>query len=181
MNIGFDLDKVFIDTPSFVPDRLIDRLYKKSGNGNLLYRIPGPVEQAFRKLTHFPFMRPPIKKNLLFLKNFPKKNNKLYLISSRYKFLRPETAKIIKKYNFIKLFDELFFNFKDKQPHIFKDEVIKKLKLDLYIDDDLALLKYVAKNNPRTKFFWLNNNFQTIELPKNITSINNLSEIFNTK
>ncbi|MBI5123479.1 hypothetical protein HZA75_06500 [Candidatus Roizmanbacteria bacterium] len=179
MNIGFDLDKIFINTPSFVPDKLIDRLYKKGGNGDLWYRIPGPVEQSFRKLTHLPFMRPAIKKNIAFLKTISRKNNKLYLISSRYKFLKPETETIVKKYNFIKFFNDRFFNFQNKQPHIFKNEIIKKLKLDIYIDDDLSLLKYVAKNNPQIKFFWLNNGSQKINLPKNIIAIKNLPEIFN--
>jgi hypothetical protein len=179
MNIGFDFDKVFIDYPPLFPTRLIDRLYKQRDNGVLIYRIPSYPEQLFRKATHLPVLRPPIKENLEFLKNISKKNNKLYLISSRYKFLEPETTRLIKKYQLDKTFDKMFFNFDNKQPHLFKEAILKKLQLDLYIDDDLSLLKHVAKSNPKTKFFWLNTTLQTKQLPKNIFEIKKLKEIFN--
>jgi hypothetical protein len=155
MNIGFDLDKVFINTPPFIPKDIIEKLYKKRDNGVLLYRIPGKPEQIVRRLSHLPLLRPAIKDNLDFLRSIPKDKNKLYLISSRFKFLEDSTEKIIKKYNFDKIFNAMFFNFSNEQPHIFKNRIIRNLKLDYYIDDDLSLINYVAKNNPNTTFFWL--------------------------
>ncbi len=178
MNIGFDFDKVFIDYPPLFPAKLIDKLYKQRDNGVLLYRIPSYPEQLLRKATHLPVLRPPIKENLSLLKNISKKTNKLYLISSRYKFLEPETNRLIKKYQLDKTFDEMYFNFDNKQPHLFKETILKKLHLDLYVDDDLSLLKHVAKTNPKTKFFWLNHNHEKHTLSKNIFEINNLDEIF---
>lgn len=178
MLIGFDLDKIFIDTPPFVPNAVINKFYKKKDNGVLLYRIPSYPEQLLRRATHLPFLRPPIEKNLSFLRNIPKKGNKLYLISSRYKFLEGPTSQLVKTYGLDKIFDGLYFNFENKQPHEFKNEVLKKLKLDMYIDDDLSLLKYVAKANPKTKFFWLDHAKGKYELNKNIYAISNLSDIF---
>lgn len=179
MNIGFDFDKIFIDYPPFLPAKLFDKLYKKRDNGVLLYRIPGYPEQLLRKTLHLPFMRPAIKENLGILKNISKKNNKLYLISSRYKFLQPETNRLINKYDLDKIFDAMYFNFDNKQPHLFKEKILQKLHLDLYVDDDLSLLRHVAKSNPKTKFFWLNNNDSQQSLPKNISEIRKLNEIFN--
>lgn len=178
MNIGFDFDKVFIDYPPFFPAKLIDRLYKQRDNGVLLYRIPSQPEQIFRKATHLPFLRPPIKENLDFLKSISKKDNKLYLISSRYKFLEPETNRLIKKYELDKVFDKMYFNFDNKQPHFFKENILKKLHLDMYIDDDFSLLRHVAKTNPATKFFWLNHHDDKQTLAKNIFEIKKLREIF---
>lgn len=178
MSIGFDFDKIFIDYPPLLPPILFDRLYKKKDNGILLYRIPSYPEQIGRRLLHLPFLRPPIKENLAFLKSIPKDKNKLYLISSRYKFLEKETTRLVKKYALDKTFDKLYFNYENKQPHLFKDDVIQKLHLDLYIDDDLSLIKHVAKNNPKTKFFWLNHTKSTKPLAKNIYEIRTLSEIF---
>lgn len=178
MNIGFDLDKVFIDYPPFVPSRLVDRLYKKRSNGILLYRIPSYPEQVFRKATHFPLLRPAIKTNLQFLRSIPKTNNKLFLISSRYKFLEKQTQHVIQKYQLDKIFDEMYFNFQNKQPHEYKNEIIKKLNLDLYIDDDLSLIQYVAKHNPKTKFFWLTPHKKTHLFSQNVTPISKLTEIF---
>ncbi len=177
MNIGFDLDKVFIDYPPFIPPKVVDKLYKKKDNGVLLYRIPSYPEQVFRRFTHLPVLRPAIKENLTFLHSIPKDRNKLYLISSRYKFLEGITQKLIKRYNLDKIFDAMYFNFQNEQPHIFKDTIIKNLHLDLYIDDDLSLLKYVAKRNKKTKFFWLNDSQTGGNLTRNIFPISQLSDI----
>lgn len=177
MNIGFDLDKIFIDHPPLVPSVLLEKFYRKKSNGELLYRIPKKPEQVLRNLIHHPLLRPGIKNNLRFLSHIPKQEHKLYLISSRFGFLRERTEKLIKKYHFNDMFDGLYFNYENKQPHLFKNEVIKSLKLDMYIDDDFPLLKYVAKENKKVKFFWLTNKRKQM-LTKNISSINSLSEIF---
>lgn len=157
MKIGFDLDKIFIDYPPFIPTNLIDRLYKQKSNGVLLYRIPSKLEQIIRVISHYPFLRPPILENIEFVKKLTSnKKNKYYLVSSRFSFLKDQTDNIIGKYNLSKIFNSMFFNFQDQQPHTFKDQVIKKMKIDLYVDDDLPLLEYLANKNINTKFFWLN-------------------------
>lgn len=181
MNIGFDLDKVFIDYPPFVSPKIIDKLYKKRDNGVLIYKIPGYPEQIVRRLSHMPFLRPAIKENIAFLKSIPKKGNGLYLISSRFKFLEKHTEKLVKRLGLNKIFDGLFFNYDNLQPHIFKQAVIKKLNLDFYIDDDLSLIKHVAKYNPKTKFFWLNQEGKNSMIASNIFAITKLGDIFNNK
>jgi hypothetical protein len=183
MQIGFDLDRIFINTPPFIPGELISKLYKKKDNGVLLYRIPSKPEQIFRRATHLPLFRPPIEENLAFLRTIPKKNTKLYLISSRYQFLQGATEQLVKKYKLDSIFEKLYFNYENKQPHMFKNEILKKLKLDMYIDDDLSLLQYVAKENPKTKFFWLETDEKENalahhkSLEKNVFPISRLSNI----
>lgn len=178
MKIGFDFDKIFIDYPPFLPARLFDKFYKKRDNGILLYRIPGKGEQFLRKLLHLPFMRPLIKENFSVLKKITKKKNKLYLISSRYKFLEPETNKLIKKYQLDKIFDKMYFNYHNEQPHKFKDRVLQELQLDQYFDDDLSLITHVMKKNNKTKFFWVNHTGQTKAHNKKITEIQKLKDFF---
>ena len=176
MNIGFDLDRVLINYPPFVPAKLIDLLYKEKSNGLLKYRIPSKPEQYFRLLTHLSILRPPITENIAFIK-LPKTNNsKYYLISSRFGFLKRRTQSLIQKYNLNSIFNGMFFNFENKQPHLFKNETIKKLKLDRYIDDDLSLLKYLSKKNPNTKFYWLNKT-KTGEIDKNLFAVTEISDI----
>ncbi len=183
MKIGFDLDRIFINTPPLVPGNIISKLYKKKDNGVLLYRIPSHSEQLFRKVTHHPFLRPPIEENLAILRTISKNDNRLYLISSRYKFLEDITTKLVKKHGLDGIFEKLYFNYENKQPHMFKNEVLKKLKLDMYIDDDLSLLQFVARDNPKTKFYWLETDekdsalahHKTLE--KNVFPITHLSTI----
>lgn len=176
MKIGFDLDKVFINTPPFVPSTLIDKLYKKRANGVLLYRIPNKYEQRFRQLTHIPLLRPPIKENIHALQHMTTKNNYLYLISSRFSFLEKITDELIKKNSFTNLFTKMYFNYKDEQPHVFKDRIIKSLHLDKYIDDDFQLISYVAKRNPETKFFWYNKHTPSKRISENLYAISKLEE-----
>lgn len=177
MNLGFDLDKIFIDYPPFVPTGFINRLYKQNSNGVLWYRIPSKTEQFFRLITHYPPFRPPILENIRFIKKLSRdKKHKYYLISSRFSFLRATTEALLKKYGLYSLFDDEFFNYEDKQPHLFKAEIIKKLNIQRYVDDDLPLLRFIAKRVPKSKFFWLNRKRQEA-FEKNLISITHLSQI----
>lgn len=178
MKIGFDLDKVFINTPPLIPNAVINKFYKERDNGILLYRIPTRPEQLLRKAIHVPILRQPMRENLTFLKELSKQNkHQLYLISSRFNFLKPETTRLVKKYELDKIFDKLYFNYDNKQPHEFKNEILQKLKLDIFVDDDLSLVRYVSKDNPKTKFFWFDQHTKKRELSSNIRAITNLGEI----
>ncbi|HVZ59104.1 MAG TPA: hypothetical protein VG935_05115 [Patescibacteria group bacterium] len=177
MKIGFDLDKIFVDYPPLIPDGLIDRLYRKKANGELLYRMPSRPEQLLRQMSHHPLLRPPIKKNISFLKSLAKDHHRLYLISSRFGFLEEQTSRLMKNLGLDRLFEGVYFNFTNEQPHIFKEKILASLHLDCYVDDDLYLLKYIAKNNPRTNFFWLCNQKDKSHLPTNIQAISDLSQL----
>src|SRR5438309_4629880 len=110
MNIGFDLDKIFINHS--IPNTIINRFYKQKRNGKLLYRIPSRGEQLLRLITHHNLFRPPIKENILFIEDLAKKNtNKHYLVSGRFGFQKEKTDSLIHSYNFDKIFDGLYFNY----------------------------------------------------------------------
>lgn len=177
MNIGFDLDKIFIDYPPFIPDSLIDKLYKKKSNGVLLYRIPGKLEQKIRILSHHPYFRPLLAKNLEFVKKLSNnKSHTLFLISSRFGFLKERTQRLIEKYHLDTIFSRMYFNFHNNQPHLFKSLILKKQKIDLFIDDDLPLLKYLAKVYPKMKFVWLNSHTKG-KISSTIEAITDLHQI----
>lgn len=158
MKIGFDLDKVFLNYPPFIPDFIIDKFYKKKDNKELIYRIPKKIEQKLRLLTHASFLRKPIKDNIDFLSYLNKNtNHDLYLITSRFLFLEKKTNLLLKKLDLNKFFKKIFLNLRNEQPHLYKNRVIKDLNLKIYIDDDLSLLRFLQKNNSKTNFFWLSN------------------------
>ncbi len=178
MNIGFDFDGIFIDAPPLVPRIVIEKLYRKKTNGRLLYRIPSKFEQKIRLLAHHPFLRPPITENIAFLKELTENNShKHYLISSRFSFLRQKTEELTKKYGIDKLFNNMYFNYVDKQPHIFKNQIIKQIGIHRYVDDDIYLLNFLSLKNPKTIFFWLNKNKKG-KLKKNLFAISHLSQMF---
>jgi hypothetical protein len=179
MKLGFDLDRVLISYPPFIPGDIIDWIYKRHNKG-LSYRFPGKIEQKIRIFFHLPFFRKPIKENLEAIKKnwFPREE--FYLISGRFSFLRKRTEQILKLYEIDKFFKERYFNFQDEQPHIFKYRIIKNLKLDKYVDDDLDLLNFLAKKHLQTKLYWLNSKGSPKrgKIPKEITPIKNLFEFF---
>lgn len=177
MNIGFDLDKIFIDHPPFIPDWIIDTFYKKKSNGTLLYRMPGDLEQKVRVFSHAPILRPLIKSNLNFVEKLSRdKKNKVFLISSRFNFLKNRTEFLIHKYKFDTIFSSMYFNYKNQQPHLFKSSILNKQKIDIFIDDDLPLLKYLAKKHPEILFYWLNNK-EHAKISKNLIAISQIEQI----
>jgi len=177
MNVGFDLDKIFINHPP-LSEKIIDKLHKKRRNGTLLYRIPTKIEQYIRLIAHYPPLRPSIQENLSFIKNLAKKNgDRHYLISGRFNYLKNKTDMLVKKYGLDNIFNGMFFNFHNEQPHFFKDTIIKKLHIDRYVDDDLDLLEFLAKRNPQTLFFWLNNK-KHHQLNHNLFAITHLKNMF---
>ena len=178
MNIGFDLDKIFINFPPLVSSGIIDLFYKGNIKNELKYRFPSKAEQIIRIFSHYPLFRPPITQNLDYVKNLALRNkNRHYLISSRFNFLKKRTDNLIKRYDFDKIFNAMYFNYENKQPHLFKIEIIKKLSLDKFVDDDLQLLEYLTDKNPMTEFFWLNNKISK-PLRKNLFAIRDISEMF---
>lgn len=177
MNIGFDLDGIFIDAPPFVPHSIIDKLYRKQNSKTLAYRFPNKLEQQFRRITHASFLRPVIRKNTDFLKTLVKLNtHKRYIISGRFGFLEDITKQLVKRNKFDKLFHYIEFNFKNLEPHIFKSAAIQKHDIHIFVDDDLPLLEYLATKNPKTLFFWFNKKHKK-KLKRNMYAITHLSEI----
>ncbi|HRN95964.1 MAG TPA: hypothetical protein PLD54_00790 [Candidatus Levybacteria bacterium] len=178
--IGFDFDKVFVHYPPLIPDSVINWLYKKKSK-TLKYRMPGQLEQKIRILSHFPLFRHPVEHNIFTLKKLSKKNYPLFLISGRLGFLDKRTAHWMKKFPIEKYFQEIHFNFKNEQSHLFKNKLIQSLKITHYIDDDLDLLLYLAKHNPSVKFYWLDTGkISKRDIPfENIKKVQTISEIPN--
>ncbi|OGH33524.1 MAG: hypothetical protein A3J69_01235 [Candidatus Levybacteria bacterium RIFCSPHIGHO2_02_FULL_42_12] len=177
MNIGFDLDGVFIDKPPFIPKWGIELLYRERSK-SLSYRFPGKPEQLLRKLSHKRMFRPLIKKNIDVIIN-PKRQNKhaFFLISARFSFLQKETENLLSSHRLKELFDATWFNVSNMQPHLFKENVIKKLTIHRYVDDDLELLMFLSNCYAHIKFFWLNKKKKKV-LAKNLFAIQNLSDVF---
>ena len=178
MKIGFDFDKVFIDYPPFFPPSLINRIYKKQGGKAFQYRIQKKPEQLIRITTHFSLFRPVIKKNLLVLSQTKySKNHSFYLISSRFGFLQKRTDVLIRKYNLDQIFSGMHFNYQNKQPHLFKEAVIKKIGIQRYVDDDLELLEYLTGKNPTINFFWLNPSKKG-KIKNRLSAIKDIKDVF---
>lgn len=188
--LGFDFDGIFADTPPYIPIKIIDFLYKGKiarihkkdmDKINLKYRIPGRIEKQIRIISHNYIFRPPLLNNIKALRLIHRKtDHKLYLVSSRFGFLKDKTNYWIDKNKLKNEFDEIHFNFNNSQPHIFKEKMIKSNSINYYIDDDLDLLVYLSKKNPNLNLFWLTKNKKTNykNLPLNIKMIKSIKEFY---
>lgn len=178
MKIGIDFDKVFVSLPPLVPPSIIDMFYKKK-TATLTYRMPGAIEKKIRALSHSTLFRHPLKENIESLIEISKKNPEIYLISSRFSFLKEQTDLWLRDQKIEKYFKKMYFNFEDKQPHIFKDEIIKKLGIDIFIDDDLDLLMYLNEKNSKIKLYFLTDKkIPQSSLNKNIQQVYDLEEFY---
>lgn len=176
-SIGLDLDGVLVGLPPFTSATVIETLYKDQKSDKLKYRFPGPLEQKVRRLSHLPFVRPPIKNNCDIVYKDSEKYD-LFLVTGRFKFLEDLTMKWLQKYNLYSCFKKIYINVNNMQPHIFKSETIAKLKLSSYIDDDFDSIMYCATRNKKTHFYWYTNNPSSEKLDtSNVTLIKNLSDI----
>lgn len=180
MNIGFDLDGIFIDKPPFVPKELIELLYKGTEKKELKYRTPGRLEQVIRKISHHKVFRPPIKKNIIILKKLNKlnklKTHRYHLVTGRFFFIHKQTERILNNYDLYELFEQKSLNILNEQPHIFKNKMIKKLKIKRFVDDDLDILNFLSKKNPDIIFYWLNEK-ENKKLANNLFAITDLETI----
>ena len=62
------------------------------------------------------------------------------------------------KYQVRKIFKSVNINRAKEQPHMFKEKVIKKLGLDIYIEDNLDVVEYLG-GKMKTKVGWIYNIF----------------------
>lgn len=175
--IGLDLDGIIIGRPPGVPKSLIEYLYKDHKSNKLTYRFPSPFEQKIRRLTHLPGVRPPLSDNCRIIRDLSKKGYPLYIISGRFGFLEDLTFAWLKRQKMEDIFRKIYLNKENLQPHLFKEKILKNLKIDLYIDDDFETIAYLASRFQKIHFYWHTEDKNTKLNVNNVTAINDLSKI----
>lgn len=160
LKVGFDLDGVILYNPLRIVRRfvvLLKKLFNES-KADTFYIPKSKITMFAWNLLHKSsiFVSPAyeeIKKLVL------KGNFEAYLISGRYSFLKKDFEYWVNKINAKKYFKGVYINKKDLQPYVFKEEMIKKLDLDIYIEDNWNIVKKLIKTNKKTRIFWLTNFF----------------------
>jgi len=179
IKIAFDLDGILIDKPPFIPKRLLEWAFKGGDGSKLHYRFPKTkLEQWIRKLSHFYLFRPPIRKNIEVVRRLAKdKRYELYIISARYSFLKKETEVLFKKWKINNFFKKVFLNLENKQPYIFKAEILETLEPEVFIEDDPLIIRYVLPKIEKTKIFFYYSDPQAAKKLSGVSSVSSLKEI----
>lgn len=87
------------------------------------------------------------------------KKIKAYIVTARYSFLGGEFMEWATRNRLDKTFSGIYFNADDEQPHFYKERMIKKLGLDVYVEDNFDIVKYLEKKFRRSKIIWIYNIF----------------------
>jgi len=153
IRVGVDLDGVIVGKPFFIPKNFLEWLVRSHTNSKKKYRFPKlKAEIWIRKKSHHWLLRPAMRGNIERIKKIGReKKLELFIISGRYNFLKKKTQIWLKKHHLEKTFQQVFINQKNKQPHFFKEEMIKRLKLDHFFDDDPIVIDYLKKRAKRTR------------------------------
>ncbi len=86
---------------------------------------------------------------------------KAYIVSARYESLRSDFDSWMKKIDPNHCFAGYFYNNKNEQPHLFKEKMIKKLDLDIFIEDNWDIVAHLGDKlkvkSEKFKIFWIYN------------------------
>lgn len=158
LKVGFDLDGVLLYNPARVV-RPIIVLFKK-------IFLPKEVNTFHYPKTKFQeFIWFLLHKSSIFvapgledIKGLVKTNKiEAYIISARYESLRNDFNNWLNKIDAKKNFTACYYNNNDEQPQIYKLRKIKELKLDIFIEDNWDIVKYLNSQLKKTKIIWIYN------------------------
>ena len=160
LKVGFDLDGVILYNPiRFV--RPIAKALKPLKSFFLkqdlsaFYYPRTKIEQSLFQILHKTSFRPD--SGLDDLKKLIKgKKIKAYLITGRYNFLKKDCEIWLKKIKAKTIFEKCYQNQNDLQPNEFKETMIKKLNLDVYVEDNWDIIQKL-NHHTKAKIFWLTN------------------------
>lgn len=157
IKVGFDFDGVIAYNPFRLIRALISFLkHDILGIKKLSFWYPGRRwQQIFWVIIHESSIFPANGTELL-KKLVMEKKIEAHLVTARYSFLDNHLFNWLKKYKLTHLFKTITLNKNDEQPHIFKEKMIKKYKLDFFIEDNWDIVKYLNQK-PSTKIYWIYN------------------------
>jgi len=155
LRVGFDLDGVLLYNPARIVRPIIvflKKIFLKKEADKFHYpktRLQKFVWLLFHKVVFGPALGYDQLKQMLKTKKI-----KAYIITGRNESLEDDFNRWIKKLDAKKYFSGCYFNNNNEQPYLFKERMISKLKLDLYIEDNWDIVSYL---NSKAKVYWIYN------------------------
>ncbi len=162
LRVGFDLDGVILYNPARLARPLIstmkrDVLQKKSTR----FYIPSKeYEKLIWRVLHWSsiFISPGYEE----VKRLVQENKiEAHLVTGRFAFLKPDLDRWLALMRAPKVFETITYNPHDEQPHMYKERVLKKLGLDIFIEDNWDIVRHLEherlKGRIKTVPFWIYN------------------------
>ncbi|MEX1052412.1 MAG: hypothetical protein WEC80_01030 [Patescibacteria group bacterium] len=184
LKVGFDLDGVILYNPARVA-RPILALFRKlfiHKPKSHFYIPQSSVEKLFWFLLHKTSFKPAYgyKRLINLVKN---KKIKAYLITGRYSSLKSDFIDWTDKLDAKSVFTKVLYNKNNKQPHKFKEDMIKKYNLDVFVDDNWDIVQLLSeKKRKALTILWITNFLdQTILFPNKFRSLNQVIDYLEKK
>lgn len=157
LRIGFDMDGVLLYNPARIIRPFISsikRIFLHKKRLKFYYPKSHP-EKIFWKLAHKSsiFNAPGLHE---ITKLVEEGKIEAYLITARYNFLGSTVEGWITKNKLEKTFKDVIYNSRDEQPHEFKERMIKKLNLDMYVEDNYDIVNHLSKTTA-AEIVWIYN------------------------
>jgi len=160
--VGFDLDGVLLYNPARIARPIIvflKKIFFKKEIDKFHYpktNFQKLIWLMFHKIVFGPALGYDQLKKLIKLKKI-----KAYIITGRNESLKDDFNQWMIKLEANKYFSGSYFNDKNEQPYLFKEKMIRKLKLDLYVEDNWDIVQHISSKskiqNPKLKVFWIYN------------------------
>ncbi len=94
-----------------------------------------------------------------------------YLVTARYDFLKPDLKRWLRLMKAHDTFEGVFMNENNMQPHLYKEKMVKRLGLDMFIEDNWDVVAHLNKTTT-SKNLWIYNIFDRgIEYPLRFPSL----------
>ena len=172
--VGFDLDGV-IASPLFdgvlINIRILKEHLLKSLGRKKDYFYPKTRVERWAWVLLNRLRQPNV--DLTGLKELKKTAVSLCLITSRFRFLEPDTRQWLSKYGLDKIFDSIYINNSDLNPIDFKASVLNENLINYYVDDDLEVLLALNKR-VRSRLYLLGDKKQLPE--KTLEKVSSVDE-----
>lgn len=157
LRVGFDLDGVLLYNPLRITRPIVSIAKKLFFKKRALhfYTPKTEWEKQLWKLFHKSSIF--IALGLDDIKQLIKdKKIKAYLVTARYSYLKDDLEKWLKKMKVDRYFSGIYYNQRDEQPHLYKERIIKKLNLDIFVEDNWDIVNYL---NSKFRIYWIYNIF----------------------
>ncbi len=157
LRVGFDLDGVLLYNPARIVRPIISWVKRTFLHKRKLsfYYPKTHAEKIMWKLFHYSsiYNAPGLDE----IRRLVKEGKiEAYLITARFGFLGNSVLRWVKYNNLTNTFKEVYYNKNDEQPHLFKERMINKLKLDAYIEDNFDIVTHISKTTP-AHIMWIYN------------------------
>lgn len=161
LRIGFDLDGVVLYNPARIirrPVTMIKHIFVPKKEKRFYIPRTKPEKALWHLLHWSSFMVSPGFHNIHAMAR--KGLIEPYIVTARYSFLKKDFEYWAKKLNFPVHFKGHFMNEKNEQPHEFKERMVRELKLDMFVEDNLNIVEHLNKTTD-CEVLWIYNIFDT--------------------